>query len=75
MAQIAEAVYSDGVLKPSVPLNLSESQRVRLIIEPLDDNDSEKRRRALQKLKHGIQSMNFRSAGTLPIRDELHDRI
>ncbi len=35
MAQVIEATYSEGMLRPDVPLDLRESQRVRLTIEPL----------------------------------------
>ena len=37
MIRITEAIYTRGVLKPTDELALSEAQRVRLIIEPLDD--------------------------------------
>jgi predicted DNA-binding antitoxin AbrB/MazE fold protein len=37
-AQFTEAIYTNGVLKPKENLALHEAQRVRLIIEPLDDD-------------------------------------
>lgn len=74
MTQITEAVYSEGVLKPAGELRLREQQRVRIIIEPLDET-SEDRASALARLKAGIASMQFFSSGRLPRRDELHDRI
>ena len=75
MTQIAEAIYSDGVLKPTAPLHLTESQRVRLTIEPIVDNDAPHRRvEAMRRLREGIRAMNFRSTGPLPSRDELYDR-
>jgi predicted DNA-binding antitoxin AbrB/MazE fold protein len=74
MAQVVEATYSDGMLRPDAPLDLHESQRVRLTIEPLSSLDGPKRSEALARLKEGIRSMNFRSGGPLPSRDELHDR-
>src|SRR5438270_13734599 len=37
MAQISNAIYAGGVLKPNGPLNLRENQRVRVIIEPIDE--------------------------------------
>jgi predicted DNA-binding antitoxin AbrB/MazE fold protein len=33
MAQIIEAIYTKGVLRPKTPLDLKESQQVRLTIE------------------------------------------
>jgi len=34
MAQFTEAVYTNGVFKPSGELSLREAQRVRLIVQP-----------------------------------------
>jgi len=74
MAQITEAIFTGGVLKPVDNLSLRESQRVRLIIEPIGDSLPD-RGAALKQLREGIASMRFSSKGKLPMRDELHDRI
>ena len=75
MAQVTEAIYTHGVLKPKDELALREEQRVRLIVEPLDDNtDRGDRSAALQRLLAGIEGMRFFSREPLPSRDELHDR-
>ena len=75
MAQLTEAVYTNGVLKPKEQLGLREAQRVRLIIEPLDDDaDRGDRPAALRRLLEGIAGMRFISRERLPSRDELHDR-
>ncbi|MGA3023430.1 MAG: antitoxin family protein [Bryobacteraceae bacterium] len=75
MAQFTEAVYTNGVLKPSGELVLREAQRVRLIVEPLDEYAGRgDRSAALQRLRAGIEAMRFFSRGRLPSRDELHDR-
>ena len=75
MAQLTEAVYTNGVLKPKEQLGLREAQRVRLIIEPLDDDaDRGDRPAALERLLAGIERMRFFSRESLPSRDELHDR-
>jgi predicted DNA-binding antitoxin AbrB/MazE fold protein len=37
MTQITEAIYAHGVLKPATDLNLREQQRVRVIVEPIED--------------------------------------
>ena len=34
MAITVEAIYEDGVLKPTTPLTLQEHEKVRLTIEP-----------------------------------------
>lgn len=74
MTQVTEAIYSDGVLRPLEQLTLREAQRVRLIVEPLDEPDRADRSAALKRLLTGIESMRFFSTGRLPTRDELHDR-
>ena len=73
MTQITEAIYTHGVLKPTAELDLREEQRVRVIVETLDEQ-GEDRAAALARLKAGIASMQFFSNGQLPTRAELHDR-
>ena len=55
-------------------LSLRESQRVRLIVEPIGDPLPD-REAALKKLRDGIEGMRFFSEGKIPTRDELHDRV
>jgi predicted DNA-binding antitoxin AbrB/MazE fold protein len=75
VTQVTEAIYTGGVLKPVEALALREAQRVRLVIELLDDGtDRGERSEALQRLRAGIEGMRFFSQGRLPNRDELHDR-
>ncbi|HUT88188.1 MAG TPA: antitoxin family protein [Thermoguttaceae bacterium] len=38
MAITVEAIYENGVLKPSRPLTLAEGAEVRLTISPLDED-------------------------------------
>ena len=73
MTRVTEAVYTKGVLNPAEDLGLREDQRVRLIVEPVDDKP-EDRAAALARLKAGIAMMQFFSQGPLPSREELHDR-
>ena len=73
MTQITKALYTHGVLKPTAELDLREQQRVRVIVEPLDEQ-REDRATALARLKAGIAGMQFSSNGRLPTRAELHDR-
>ena len=76
MAQVIEAIYTHGVLEPKGKLALRESQRVRLTVEPLDeDPDREDRSAALRRLMAGIEGMKFFSVEPLPSRDELHARL
>lgn len=73
MTRITEAIYTHGVLKPAADLELREQQRVRVIVEPIEERD-EDRAAAVARLKAGIAGMQFFSNGRLPTRDELHDR-
>ena len=77
MTRITEAIYTHGVLKPTADLELREQQRVRLIVESVEEcgvERDEDRAAAVARLKAGIASMQFFSNGPLPTRDELHDR-
>lgn len=73
MTQITEAIYTHGVLKPTGELDLREDQRVRVIVESLDEQP-EDRAAALARLRAGIAGMQLFSDGRLPSRAELHDR-
>ena len=73
MTQIIEAIYTHGVLKPAVDLNLREQQRVRVIIEPIEDSLGD-RDAAVARLKAGIAGMQVFSNGPLPTREDLYDR-
>ncbi|HUP62440.1 MAG TPA: antitoxin family protein [Thermoanaerobaculia bacterium] len=71
MTRTIEAIYKDGVLKPTDELLLRDNQRVRLIVETVDEPDREA---AVARMKAGIAAMRFFSGGRLPSREELHDR-
>jgi predicted DNA-binding antitoxin AbrB/MazE fold protein len=58
MTQNTEAIYTHGVLKLTGVLDLREDQRVRVIVELLDES-REDRAVALARLKAGIASMRF----------------
>ncbi len=73
MTQITEAIYTNGVLKPAADLKLRDQQRVRVIVEPIEES-LEDREAAVARLKTGIANMQFSSKGPLPTRDEIHDR-
>jgi predicted DNA-binding antitoxin AbrB/MazE fold protein len=73
MTQTIEAIYTDGVLKPTAELPLRDNQRVRLTVETIDETNND-REAAVARLKSGIASMGFFSEGPLPGREELHDR-
>ena len=72
MTQITDAVYANGVLKPSGKLSLGEQQHVRIVVQSIES--AVDRQTALARLKAGIASMHFFSCGPLPSREELHER-
>jgi predicted DNA-binding antitoxin AbrB/MazE fold protein len=72
MTQITEAIYTHGVLKPAADLKLREQQRVRVIVEPIEDSLGD-RDAAVARLKAGIAGMKFFSNGPLPTRGDLHE--
>jgi len=73
MTQKVEAVYTDGILKPTGELSLKDKQRVRLTVETIDEPAGD-REAAIARLRAGIASMRFFSEGPLPSQKELHDR-
>jgi predicted DNA-binding antitoxin AbrB/MazE fold protein len=73
MTQKVEAVYTDGILKPTGELSLKDKQRVRLTVQTIDEPAGD-REAAIARLRAGIASMRFFSEGPLPSREELHDR-
>lgn len=73
-SQVTDAIYSGGVLKPLGSVSLHESERVRLIIERTEAS-APNRQASLERLRAGIEQMQFFLSGPLPSRDELHDRV
>jgi len=73
MTKVVEAIYSHGVLEPLEDLDLPDKQRVRLIVQALEDRAPTDREAAFAKFLEGVRSMNFRLNGPLPSRDELHE--
>jgi predicted DNA-binding antitoxin AbrB/MazE fold protein len=73
MTQKVDAIYTGGVLKPTRDLCLRENQRVRLIVETIEEPNRD-RAVAIARLKAGIASMRFFSEAGLPTREKLHDR-
>jgi predicted DNA-binding antitoxin AbrB/MazE fold protein len=73
MTLTIDAIYSNGVPKPTVESPLRDNQHVRLTVETIDETDMD-REAAVRRLKAGIASIRFFSQGALPSREELHDR-
>ena len=75
MVQILAATFKDGVFKPDERPALSESARVRLVVETNDGDDERIRRdeswAALQRLWN---TSTLNSGGDRLNRDQLHER-
>lgn len=74
MTQVTEATYDGGVLRPTRPLNLREHERVRIIVQQIEELTPERRAAAMARLRAGIASMGFRSEDAHPRRDARHER-
>jgi predicted DNA-binding antitoxin AbrB/MazE fold protein len=74
VTRITEAIFENGMLRPQESLSLRQNERVRIIIQSLDMPSGPDREQALQRLRAGIASMNFKSNGPYPTREELHER-
>jgi len=71
------ATFKDGVFKPDQPPALSESARVRLVVEPINDNESddqEQREQSWTTLQRLWNQSNFNSGGDRLNREQLHER-
>lgn len=74
MIRWIRATFSDGVFKPQERLDLRQGQKVRIGIDTSSDEHESSRRAAMAELRRSINAMNFRSNGSYPTRDELHER-
>jgi predicted DNA-binding antitoxin AbrB/MazE fold protein len=74
MVRIVEAIYDDGVLRPVEQLPLSNQQRVRLTIEPVELAEGAKSRPAIEELICRLGRSTLYLNGPAPTREELHDR-
>lgn len=75
MTKIVDAIFSNGVLKPTEALGLPEQQRVRLIVQVVNGDAPADRQAALERLRSGIAGMSFEGTGPLPSRAEVHGHL
>jgi predicted DNA-binding antitoxin AbrB/MazE fold protein len=73
MVQIFAATFKDGVFKPDQRPALSESARVRLVVETIDD-ETARRGESWASLQRLWDNSRFNSRGDRLKRDELHER-
>lgn len=75
MIDVVEATFKDGVFRPDRQPALSESTRVRLIVETVNEQaDESLSKQAWTNLEQLWQTSNFHSHGDRLSRDELHER-
>lgn len=74
MTQVLAATFQDGVFKPDEPPALSDSARVRLVVEPLDSAEAARAAASWAALRHLWDSSRFDSGGDRLTRDQLHER-
>jgi predicted DNA-binding antitoxin AbrB/MazE fold protein len=74
MVQIITATFEDGVLKPHEPLQLPPHARVRLVIEPLQDDGERQRQAAWTAIEQLWAQSTIDSHGERLARDQLHER-
>jgi predicted DNA-binding antitoxin AbrB/MazE fold protein len=74
MVQVFAATYEDGVFKPDQRPALSDSARVRLVVETLDATESSRADESWAALEHLWSTSSFNSGGDRLNRDELHER-
>jgi predicted DNA-binding antitoxin AbrB/MazE fold protein len=74
MVQAFEATFQDGVFKPDKPPALPDSARVRLLIEPIDGDETALREASWAVLQGLWSTSNLDSGGDRLSRDQLHER-
>jgi predicted DNA-binding antitoxin AbrB/MazE fold protein len=74
MVQIIAATFTDGVFKPDKQPALSESARVRLVVETIDGDESMRREQSWATLQQLWNNSTFNSHGDRLSREQLHER-
>lgn len=77
MVQVLAATFKDGVFKPDQKPALSDSARVRLVVETIDadqTSDRFQRDQAWVALQQLWETSRFNSGGDRLTREELHER-
>ncbi len=77
MNQVIHATFEEGVLKPDLPLEFPPMTRVRLIVEPLTEQESAttpEQSSAWNELDRLWDEVEVDSGAPPPSRDQLYDR-
>ena len=74
MVQVVAATFKDGVFKPDQRPALSDSTRVRLVVETIDGDESARRDNAWSLLQRLWNTSSLDSRGDRLTRQQLHER-
>lgn len=74
MVRVTEAIFENGVFKPTEAVGLREHQRVLITVEELPQVPVEDREAALGRFRESVARLGFTSDGPYPKREELYDR-
>ena len=77
MVQVVAATFKDGVFKPDQRPALSESTRVRLVVETINGDESDqggRRDESWATLQRLWNTSSFNSGGDRLNREQLHER-
>ena len=73
MTRTTDAIYSNGVLRPTEALPLREQQRVRITVDT-GEADSPGHEAAVRRMVEGFGKLRLRTNGRPPARERLHER-
>jgi hypothetical protein len=74
MVQVFSATFKDGEFKPDQRPALSDSARVRLVVETMDAQASAATEQSWASLQQLWNTSSFNSGGDRLNRDQLHER-
>lgn len=74
MIEVFAATYQDGVFKPDQRPTLSDSARVRLVVESISNDEANRREESWATLQRLWSSSSLNSSGDRLTRDQLHER-
>ncbi len=74
MVQVVTAIFKDGVFKPDQRPALSDSVRVRLVVETINGNEADRGDESWATLQRLWDTSRFNSGGDRLTRDQLHER-
>jgi predicted DNA-binding antitoxin AbrB/MazE fold protein len=74
MVQIIAATFKDGVFRPDQQPALSESARVRLVVETIESDEASRPDESWTALQRLWKTSTFNSGGDRLTREQLHER-